>query len=71
MENSIVNAFGLLLTFGIYKNNHKGPFKTIYSSSIARGVEAQSVERATRGEEVMDSRCDRTLPTGWVGVSIM
>ena len=34
---------------------------------------AQSVERATSGQEVpgFDSRCGRPLPTGWVGVSIM
>ena len=36
------------------------------------GAVAQSVERATPGEEVLDSiPADRPLPTGWVGVSIM
>ena len=37
---------------------------------------AQSVERATPGEEVpgapgFDFRCGRPLPTSWVGVGIM
>ena len=34
---------------------------------------AQSVEQATPSEEVLGSIpcCDRPLPTGWVGVSIM
>ena len=37
------------------------------------GGVAQSVERATPGEEVPGSipDCGRPLPTGWVGVSIM
>ena len=37
------------------------------------GEIAQSVERATPGEEDLgfDFRCGRPLPTGWVGVSIM
>ena len=41
--------------------------------TTAGGVVAQSVERATPGEEIpgFDSRCGRPLRTGWVGVSIM
>ena len=40
---------------------------------VSRGTVAQSVERATPGEEVpgFDSRCGRLLSTGWVCVSIM
>ena len=39
---------------------------------VSDGGVAQSVERSTPGEELgFDFRCGRTLPTGWVGVSII
>ena len=43
------------------------------SVQISVDAVAQSVQRMTPGEEVVDSipQCGRPLPTGWVGVSIM
>ena len=43
-----------------------------YFSSSLGGVEAQSLQGATPSEKPgFDSRCDRPLPTGLVGVRIM